>query len=128
VKKNDKTLKAAMAMEVAQGQGKSLMMNMFMMWMAGNSLHIFPIMMVGMAIWTPIGAMMNMKMAFARFESPDASLILPKLVYAAINCAGILAGLYKCSNLGLVPTQPADWLAQEGIKPAMEFGGGGLIL
>ena len=51
-----------MAMEVAQGQGKSLMMNMFMMWMAGNSLHIFPIMMVGMAIWTPIGAMMNMKM------------------------------------------------------------------
>ena len=35
-----------MAMEVATGQGRGLMMNMFMMWMAGNSLHIFPIMMV----------------------------------------------------------------------------------
>jgi len=48
-------------METAQGQGRSLMMNMFMMWMAGNSIHIFPIMMVGMAAWTPINALLQMK-------------------------------------------------------------------
>jgi len=115
-------------METAQGQFKSLMMNMFMMWMAGNSLHIFPIMMVGMAIWTPIGALMNMKNAFQRWEGPDTNLVLPKLIYTAIHIAGIVAGIYKCSNLGLVPNKVADWLVQEGIKPSVEFGGGGVPL
>merc|ERR1712166_507444 len=127
-KHEEKDLKEKMAMETAQGQGKSLMMNMFMMWMAGNSLHIFPIMMVGMAIWTPIGAIMNMKNAFRSFEGPDSNLILPKLIYAAIHLAGISAGIYKCSNLGLVPNQAADWLVQEGIKPAIEFSGGGMSM
>merc|ERR1712100_164303 len=74
-----RSLKESMAMEVATGQGRGLMMNMFMMWMAGNSLHIFPIMMVGMAIWSPVAALLNMKNAFVRFESNEASLIMPKL-------------------------------------------------
>jgi len=42
--------------------------------------------------------------------------------------AGIMAGIYKCSNLGLVPNKPADWLAFEGIKPAMEYATGGAAL
>jgi len=117
--------KEKMAMETAQGQGRSLLMNIFMMWMAGNSIHIFPIMMVGMALWTPISAMMNMKTAFAKFEGPGVNLILPKLMYAAIHIAGISAGIYKCSNLGLVPNKASDWLVHEGILPATEFSGGG---
>jgi len=123
-----RSMKEKMAMETATGQGKSLMMNLFMMWMAGNSLHIFPIMMVGMAIWTPISALMNMKNAFLKFEGEDANLILAKLVYLGIHLAGVGAGVYKCSNLGLVPNKASDWLVHEGIMPAVEFSGGGFAM
>ena len=51
-----------------------------------------------------------------------------RIIYFGINMCGILAGIYKCSNLGLVPNKPADWLAFEGIKPAMEFAAGGVAL
>jgi hypothetical protein len=113
-----------------------------------------------MAIWTPINNMMNLKIAFAKFEGDKANLMLARqyssfivparlpaclsdslsligvndksfadrLTYFALNMAGIMAGIYKCSNLGLVPNKPADWLAFEGIKPAMEYATGGAAL
>merc|ERR1711871_1667912 len=88
--------KESMAMEVATGQGRGLMMNMFMMWMAGNSLHIFPIMMVGMAIWSPVSAFMNMKQAFAKFEGDKANLLT--------------ARHHMCSPFPLFPLSPPHWM------------------
>eukprot|EP00656_Telonema_subtile_P040232 TRINITY_DN4529_c0_g1_i4.p1 TRINITY_DN4529_c0_g1~~TRINITY_DN4529_c0_g1_i4.p1 ORF type:complete len:187 (+),score=48.94 TRINITY_DN4529_c0_g1_i4:187-747(+) len=123
-KKDDlAALKTSMAMEIAMGQGRSLMMNMFMMWMSGNSIHIMPIMFTGMAIMAPITAISNINQAFVKFH--DVDVTLAKLLYIVINILGLLAGMYKCSSLGLLPTKPADWLQLEQIQPAMQFSGGG---
>lgn len=45
------------AWEMALGPLKSLPMNLFMMYMAGNSISIFPIMMVCMMAWRPLKAL-----------------------------------------------------------------------
>jgi hypothetical protein len=52
--------------------------------------------------------------AYAKFHDVDTTL--PKLIYIAINLAGLAAGCYKCASLGLLPTKPADWLAADNIK------------
>ena len=55
--------------------------------------------------------------AFMKFEGDGAQLLLPKVIYLAIHMAGIMAGIYKCNTLGLVPNKAADWLVHEGINP-----------
>ena len=47
---------------------KSLPMNMFMMYMAGNTISIFPIMMVAMMVWRPIQAVMSVGTVFKPIE------------------------------------------------------------
>lgn len=46
--------------DIALGPIKQVPMNLFMMWMAGNSISIFPIMMVGMMAVRPIQAFMSL--------------------------------------------------------------------
>ncbi len=46
---------------MALGPWKQLPMNLFVMWMAGNSVSIFPIMMVGMMFFRPVQALMTFK-------------------------------------------------------------------
>eukprot|EP00656_Telonema_subtile_P040231 TRINITY_DN4529_c0_g1_i1.p2 TRINITY_DN4529_c0_g1~~TRINITY_DN4529_c0_g1_i1.p2 ORF type:complete len:115 (+),score=28.12 TRINITY_DN4529_c0_g1_i1:642-986(+) len=83
--------------------------------MSGNSIHIMPIMFTGMAIMAPITAISNINQAFVKFH--DVDVTLAKLLYIVINILGLLAGMYKCSSLGLLPTKPADWLQLEQIQP-----------
>ena len=47
--------------DVALGPLKQLPMNLFIMYMSGNSISIFPIMMVGMMVWRPIQALLAIK-------------------------------------------------------------------
>ena len=54
-------------------------MNMFVMWMSGNSISIFPIMMVGMMFMRPIQALMSAGQAFKAIEGDQAPL--QKLVW-----------------------------------------------
>ena len=44
--------------DIALAPVKQVPMNLFIMWMAGNSISIFPIMMVGMMFIRPIQALM----------------------------------------------------------------------
>lgn len=46
---------------IALAPMKQLPMNLFMMYMAGNSISIFPIMIVGMMIFKPIKAMLTLR-------------------------------------------------------------------
>lgn len=43
---------------------KSLPMNLFMMYMSGNTISIFPIMMIAMMAWRPVKALMSVNLAF----------------------------------------------------------------
>ena len=56
------------AWDMAWGPVKSLPMNMFMMYMAGNTISIFPIMMVAMMVWRPIQAVMSVGTVFKPIE------------------------------------------------------------
>ncbi|VDK62493.1 unnamed protein product, partial [Anisakis simplex] len=51
------------AWEMALQPIKSLPMNMFMMYMSGNTISIFPIMMIAMMAWRPVKALMSVNAA-----------------------------------------------------------------
>lgn len=95
---------------VAKGPGASIFMNLFMLWMMGNNLHIFSIFMIGSMLTTPIKGLLNVETAFSKFKNCDQSLIQPKLTYIGINFVLLLMGLYKLYNMGLLPLSPSDYV------------------
>lgn len=50
-----------MGWSIALGPWKQLPLNLLVLWMAGNSISIFPIMMVGMMLVRPVQAIFNCK-------------------------------------------------------------------
>ena len=50
-----------MGWSVALGPWKQLPLNLLVLWMAGNTISIFPIMMVGMMLVRPVQAIFNCK-------------------------------------------------------------------
>jgi len=46
-------------MGVATATGKQLLMTAFMLWMSGNQIQLFSIMMVGMAMFSPVKALFS---------------------------------------------------------------------
>uniref|UniRef100_A0AAZ3PUZ7 ER membrane protein complex subunit 4 n=1 Tax=Oncorhynchus tshawytscha TaxID=74940 RepID=A0AAZ3PUZ7_ONCTS len=60
IQESDKNLVEKRCWDVALGPLKQLPMNLFIMYMSGNTISIFPIMMVCMMAWRPIQALMSM--------------------------------------------------------------------
>jgi len=58
------------AWDMAMGPLKQLPMNFFVMYMAGNTISIFPIMMVSMMAWRPIKALMSLQATFQCMFDP----------------------------------------------------------
>ncbi|RKP25510.1 hypothetical protein SYNPS1DRAFT_15547, partial [Syncephalis pseudoplumigaleata] len=115
------------AWDAALTPAKSLPMNAFMLWMSGNGVQIFSIMITAMLFFQPVKAMMNLNAAFERFEikgnRASNELALPKLVFLLMNLLTILLGVYKLSAMGLLPTATSDWLAfMEPKKVATSMG------
>ncbi|KAL1491325.1 hypothetical protein ABEB36_011937 [Hypothenemus hampei] len=105
---------------------KQVPMNLFISYMAGNSISIFPIMMVGMLLMRPIQAIWATKSTFKMMETSKA--ILQIIVYVFGNLVNVAVALYKCHSMGLLPTYASDWLAF--VEPPLrnEFLGGGVLL
>lgn len=99
------TLKVKKAWEVALAPVKSLPMTAIMMYMSGNSLQIFSIMMVVMAFKNPLVGIVNTNQAFERFESPSVSgrLLQVKLVYVVCQLVALGVGIWKINQMGLLP-------------------------
>lgn len=98
------------ALSTGMAPGRQLLMTAFVLWMSGNSLQIFSIVMLGMAFWQPIQKLMALNTEFARYSTSQVNLFIPKLVFMACNLAGIALALYKSNNMGLLPSSAADWL------------------
>ncbi|CAJ0574619.1 unnamed protein product, partial [Mesorhabditis spiculigera] len=99
------------AWDVAMGPGKSLPMNMFMMYMAGRSISIFPIMMVAMMLWRPLKALFSVNSTFKPLEHESTGSLLPhKLVFLLGNCGVVALAIYKIHTMGLLPNYDSDWL------------------
>jgi hypothetical protein len=98
-------LKLKKAWEVALAPVKQLPMTAIMMYMSGNTLQIFSIMMVGMAFKNPIMGLVATNQAFEKFESPGtkANLLMVKAVYVAMQILALALGIWKVNGMGLLP-------------------------
>ncbi|EFA04522.2 ER membrane protein complex subunit 4 [Tribolium castaneum] len=105
---------------------KQVPMNLFIMYMAGNSISIFPIMMVGMLLMRPVQAIFATKSTFKMVE--NSSAFKQMFVYILGNCINIGLALYKCQSMGLLPTHSSDWLAFVEPPVRLEYLGGGVSL
>jgi hypothetical protein len=112
--------------ELALGPLKQVPMNLFIMYMAGNSISIFPIMMVGMLIVRPVKALFTMQKTFKMIEGSHA--VGQKLVYFWGNIVSVALALYKCHSMGLLPSHTSDWLAFVEPQMRIEYSGGGISL
>lgn len=80
-------------------------MNGIMMYMSGNSLQIFSIMMVFMLFKGPIQGLINTNAAFAKYETPStrARLVGVKAVYVLMQLLLLALGIWKVNAMGLLP-------------------------
>ena len=99
------TLKVKKAWEIALAPVKALPMTGIMMYMSGNSLQIFSIMMVFMAFKNPIVGLMATNQAFEKFQSEKnaAQILQTKLVYVAMQLIALAVGIWKVNSMGLLP-------------------------
>ena len=54
----------------------------------------------------------NPSSGFEKLADGHTSLLLPKLLYVALNLVFLGMGLYKCSSLGLLPSTAADFVSR----------------
>lgn len=57
-------------------------------------------------------------------SNPNSPLLLSKLVYILMQFLVAGLGLYKMSQMGLLPTAKSDWLAWETPQTWSEWSGG----
>lgn len=98
-------LKLKKAWEIALAPTKQLPMNAIMMYMSGNSLQIFSIMMVFMLFKGPIQGLLNTNSAFVKFEaeSTRGQMLGVKLVYVLMQFMLLALGIWKVNGMGLLP-------------------------
>ncbi|KAL9527906.1 ER membrane protein complex subunit [Sphaerulina musiva] len=116
------SLKLKKAWELALAPAKQLPMNAIGMYMTGNGLQIFSIMMVFMLFKGPIQAVLNIQNTFSRLESPGnkEQMIMVKLAFIGCNLLALALGIWKVNAMGLLPTTRSDWLAWESAREPIE--------
>ncbi|XP_018793216.1 PREDICTED: ER membrane protein complex subunit 4 [Bactrocera latifrons] len=120
----DQRLVIKKSWDLALGPLKQIPMNLFIMYMSGSSISIFPIMMVGMMLIRPLKAMFSTSVTSKMAEGAQGSG--QKLIYFLGNMANVAVALYKCHSMGLLPTHASDWLAFVEPQTRLEYYGGGV--
>lgn len=97
-------------------------MNAIMMYMSGNTLQIFSIMMVFMLFKNPVTGILSTNEVFRKFETEGTrkNIWVVKLCYIAMNLLALGLGLWKVNGMGLLPTTRSDWLAWETQRETSE--------
>ena len=98
-------LKPKKAWELALAPAKQLPMNAIGMYMTGNSLQIFSIMMVFMLFKAPVQALLNVQQTFARLETDGnrSQMVVVKMAFVACNFLALGLGIWKVNGMGLLP-------------------------
>merc|ERR1719147_634996 len=126
----DPNLRIKRSWDLALGPFKQVPMNLFIMWMSGNSISIFPIMMVVMMMVRPLKTLFSVKQTFKGFEvganGVGVNIIGQKLVFILGNLANVALAMYKCHSMGLLPTHASDWLAFADPLVRAEYSMGGV--
>ena len=97
-------------------------MNAVMMYMSGNSLQVFSIMMVFMLFKNPITGLLATNDVFKRLETEGnrGQMWLVKACYVGMQLLALGLGVWKVNGMGLLPTTRSDWLAWEGERTYAE--------
>lgn len=111
--------------DLALSPVKQIPMNLLMMYITGNSISIFPIMMVGMSLIRPLKAMFSTQQTFKNFDI-NQNITGQKLIFVLGNLISVGLALYKCHSMGLLPTHASDWLAFVDPQSRIEYSDGGL--
>lgn len=84
---------------------------MFMLYMMGNGLQIFSIIMTLSGLMGPAQAILRSAAAFP--PDPDGKLTVwpPRLLYCLVHSVQLGFVLSKLAAMGLLPTEPSDWLS-----------------
>jgi len=131
-RETDPNLRIKRSWDVALGPLKQVPMNLFIMYMSGNTISIFPIMMVIMMMVRPVKTMFTVKQTFKTFETGAGSVgtntIGQKFVFVLGNLANLGLAMYKCHGMGLLPTHASDWLAFADPIQRAEYSFGGIGL
>jgi len=127
----DPNLRIKRSWDVALGPLKQVPMNLFIMYMSGNTISIFPIMMVIMMMVRPLKTILTVKQTFKSFETGSGvvtNTIGQKFVFILGNLANLALAMYKCHGMGLLPTHASDWLAFADPIQRAEYSIGGIGL
>lgn len=119
-------LVAKLGWSLALGPWKQLPLNAFIMWMAGNTISLFPIMMVVMMLIRPFQSIFSYKDVFQKLRGDQA--LFQKMVYLLGNVMAVGLGLYKVNSMGLLPTAQSDWLEFMDDREYLEISHGGLSM
>lgn len=111
--------------DLAFGPIKQVPMNLLIMYMSGNSISIFPIMMVAMMLIRPLKAALSTQATFKSVEAAG-NVTGQKIISILGNLANVALALYKCHSMGLLPTHASDWLAFVDAPVQLEYSGGGV--
>jgi len=113
------------AMAVAMGQIQQVGMGAFTMYMfVGNRLNIWSVFFLLQMGTGPFRNLMSTNTIFSRFEDPGVDLIIPKLIYVAINLVGCTFFFYKLRVMGLMPITSSDWVSLIPIRHHIDYSSG----
>ncbi|GAX82023.1 hypothetical protein CEUSTIGMA_g9451.t1 [Chlamydomonas eustigma] len=93
----------------------------FMAWMSGNGIQIFSILMTFNLLSAPISAILGSGKMFPKEEDwPQLDVLMPRLLFCAIQLGQLLFGLYKLDGMGLLPVYPSDWISTMAVPASLE--------
>ena len=113
------------AMAVAMSQIQQVGMGAFTMWMfVGNRLNIWSVFFLMQMGTGPFRNLMSTNSIFSRFEDPGVDLLVPKLIYVAINLVGCAFFFYKLRVMGLMPITSSDWVSLIPLRQQIDYTSG----
>lgn len=97
------------------------------MWMSGNSIQIFSIIITLTSIATPLKSIVGSGKTFQPFRDGKVDVRGPRLLFCLLHFGGMLMGLWKLNKLGLLPTHVSDWIGAPHPPQALQFSSGTVL-
>ena len=109
---NNATLRAKRSWDTALAPIKQAPMNLFIMYMSGNTIYTFPIIMA-MAVRPLKTLLLSTGTTFKQLDADAGatSALGQKIVFVLGNLANVALAVCKFNSMGLLPTYASDWLA-----------------
>eukprot|EP01029_Cantina_marsupialis_P029575 TRINITY_DN781863_c0_g1_i1.p1 TRINITY_DN781863_c0_g1~~TRINITY_DN781863_c0_g1_i1.p1 ORF type:complete len:146 (-),score=32.68 TRINITY_DN781863_c0_g1_i1:194-631(-) len=95
--------------DIAKSPGKSIFMNLMMLWMVGSKPDMIPFMMIAFSVMSSVTTLLKFNSAFEAVSDGKIDLKLQRLTYLGLASVSVLVGLYKFAGMGLLPTTSVDW-------------------